>query len=75
MTTTQTDLICRPCHTGLAHCHDTLVVHADGTLECESWARCLADELMHDLWVPCTTLSCGCTGDEWTPLLELAEAA
>jgi len=48
----------------LAHCHETLVLHADGTLECEGEAVCGADELQHDLWVACGELGCGCVGDD-----------
>ena len=52
------------CTTGLEHCHGTLVLHADGTVECEDEARCGADELQHELWVACDELGCGCVGDD-----------
>lgn len=52
------------CETELAHCHRTLVLHADGSAECDGEAACGADELQHDLWVACTELGCGCVGDE-----------
>ena len=48
----------------LAHCHETLVLHADGTVECDGEAACGLDELQHDLWVACDELGCSCTGDE-----------
>ncbi len=52
------------CVEGLAHCHGTLVLHADGTLECEGESACGADESQHELWVACDELGCGCVGDE-----------
>lgn len=52
------------CGTGLAHCHGTLVLHADGTVECEDVEVCGGDELQHELWVACDELGCGCVGDE-----------
>ena len=36
------NMICGECTTGLDHCHGTLVIHLDGTIECtEPWC---ADE-------------------------------
>lgn len=55
---------CFPCATGTDHCHGTLVLHADGTAECDEERRCERREDLHDWWVPCTDLGCGCTGDE-----------
>lgn len=55
---------CRPCATSADHCHATLVLHADGSAECDEARRCEAREDRHDLWVPCTDIGCGCTGDE-----------
>lgn len=52
------------CETELAHCHGTLVLHADGTVECDEVAACDADELQHELWVACDELGCGCVGDD-----------
>jgi hypothetical protein len=52
------------CEESLAHCHGTLVLHADGTVECDDQARCGADDLLHDLWVACDELGCGCIGDD-----------
>lgn len=48
----------------IAHCHGTLVLHADGTEECDDAAVCGADPLAHDLWVSCDELRCGCVGDD-----------
>lgn len=52
------------CAGGLAHCHSTLVLHADGTVECDAEAFCRADEPQHELWVACDELGCGCVGDD-----------
>jgi hypothetical protein len=51
-----------------ASCSGTLVLHADGTIECEHEAECDCDELLHELWVTCDELRCGCVGEE-APLL------
>ena len=45
-------------------CRGVLVAHADGTLDCEEAHECGAAEDVHDWWVACTELGCGCTGDE-----------
>lgn len=56
---------CDPCEADLAHCHETLVVHADGATECEGFPDCGADPAAHDLWMACSELeACGCTGDD-----------
>jgi hypothetical protein len=52
------------CGGDLDHCHGTLVLHADGTVECEEHATCDADEARHELWVTCDELRCGCLGDD-----------
>lgn len=62
------------CREGLAHCHGTLVLHADGTVECDDEATCGADELQHELWMACDELGCGCAGDD-APLDGWARAA
>lgn len=54
----------RCCAEELDHCHGTLVLHADGSIECDDQARCAADEARHELWVACDELGCGCLGDE-----------
>jgi hypothetical protein len=66
---------CRPCAEALAHCHGTLVLHADGVLDCVE-AVCGADPSLHAWWVPCIELAarCGCVGDEH-PFDVVAEAA
>lgn len=55
---------CHPCTAGIDHCHGTLVLHADGTAECDEHHHCEAREDLHEWWVPCIDLGCGCTGDE-----------
>lgn len=66
---------CPACDAALTHCHATLVVHADGELDCEDHATCGAEAALHEWWVPCTELApqCGCTGDE-EPLAEAMAA-
>jgi hypothetical protein len=71
------DQHCDDCDEGRAHCHGTLVLHADETVECDEQARCGADEVTHRWWVTCAELGCGCTGDEVAPAapVTLARAA
>lgn len=56
----------RPTTHGPVRCDATLVVHADGELECQELALCGADPAVHEWEIPCTELhpACGCTGDE-----------
>ena len=54
----------RCCDNELDHCHGTLVLHADGTAECEHGEVCDADEAQHELWVSCGELRCSCAGDD-----------
>ncbi len=63
---------CRPCTTEQRHCHETLVLHADGTAHCDDAHRCEAREDLHEWWIPCTDLTCGCAGDEHPEPLLLA---
>jgi hypothetical protein len=49
---------------GLFTCTGTLVLHADGTDECEHGHECGADELVHQHVVSCHELGCACTGEE-----------
>lgn len=53
-------------------CRHTLVVHADGTRECDGEASCGADELVHEWWVACDELGCGCIGEEHDHVLAWA---
>lgn len=61
--------------TGQPRCQGTLVVHADGVIDC-SEAPCGAEPDVHGHWMPCVELEapCGCLGDEG-PLELLARAA
>lgn len=45
-------------------CTGILVLHADGTDECEHAQLCGADELLHEWSLPCAELGCGCAGEE-----------
>ena len=52
---------CPDCRTALSHCHDTLVVHADGTLECSKGVNYEARVDRHELIITCHELArCGC---------------
>ena len=67
---------CESCLLALAHCHGTLVLHADGGVDCDEAPSCGTDASWHQWWVSCTELqpACGCTGDEH-PLVEFLEQA
>jgi hypothetical protein len=52
-------------------CRGTLILHADGTDECEHGHLCGADELAHEHVVSCHELGCACAGEAW-PLAEAA---
>jgi hypothetical protein len=41
-------------------CERTLVLHGDGSHECEDGARCGGDPLAHEWWVSCGEVGCGC---------------
>lgn len=60
------DRRCGACAADLAHCHATLVLHADGTLVCPQPEDCGGQPDLHEAWIPCTELMvpCGCIGDE-----------
>ncbi len=68
---------CASCASELAHCHGTLVLHADGDEVCDEASSCHNDTALHQWWVPCTELhpACGCTGDERPLLDQLDQAA
>ena len=57
-------LFTRKRHEEQTSCRHTLVVHADGTHECEGVTWCGLEELLHDWWVACDELACGCVGEE-----------
>lgn len=56
-------------------CRHTLVVHGDGTAECEGHDRCGSDDALHDWWLPCHELGCGCVGEEHDLVVGYARAA
>lgn len=45
-------------------CEHVLVLHADGSNECEGQHTCGGDELLHEWATPCHELGCACTGEE-----------
>jgi hypothetical protein len=51
---------CTECHEGLHHCHDVLVVHADGQVECDDAERCGGRRAAHGWVVSCAEVGCGC---------------
>lgn len=53
---------CRDCSDDLDHCHDTLIVHVDGRVECGE-AGCHAVVVRHSLVIPCADLGRGCACD------------
>ena len=53
-------------------CTGTLVLHHDGTHECEHGPLCPADTLSHEWWIACDELGCGCAEHE---MMVLALAA
>jgi len=55
---------CPQCSTDHHHCHATLVLHADGSVHCDDADQCEGREDLHEWWVSCIDLGCGCTGDE-----------
>ena len=65
---------CWSCATAVDHCHGTLVLHADGGIDCDEVATCGADPGRHEWWLTCAELAwrCSCTGDDH-PLVELSE--
>ena len=64
---------CPDCGLDLDHCHGTLVVHGDRTLECTNAACELPDLLRHTFVIDCLAVSGGCcaAGD----FVELATAS
>ena len=56
-------------------CEHTLVLHADGTHQSEGDGECGGDELLHEWWVACDELRCGCIGEEHDQVLTWANAA
>ena len=59
--TTATD--CRDCTSETDHCHETLIVHVDQTIEC-SGGTCVATTVAHLHLIPCSELSPACRCDQ-----------
>jgi hypothetical protein len=58
---------CRPCDQDWEHCHDTLIVHVDGRIECAE-PSCRHGRFAHVFVVACTEITRGCcVDDEATP--------
>ena len=55
---------CSDCGLEVDHCHGTLVVHDDRTLDCTDAACELPDLLRHPLIVDCVAVLGGCCGAE-----------
>jgi hypothetical protein len=51
---------CVKCANGLDHCHDTLVIHLDGRVECTDGDCTDLDEVRHLLVVDCSSVLGGC---------------
>jgi hypothetical protein len=54
-------MTCAACRDDLAHCHGTLVRHADGTVECTDDGCPGTDAGLHDLRVVCEISDHGCS--------------
>jgi hypothetical protein len=57
-----TDTDCLGCALNLDHCHGTLVVHADGAVDCTEPDCDDVDKARHTLVIDCddTMVDCGC---------------
>ena len=52
--------MCWDCGSDLDHCHGTLVIHGDGTVECTDGACIVLDPARHTLIIPCGRIAGGC---------------
>jgi hypothetical protein len=55
---------CSDCRLGVDHCHGTLIVHVDRTVECTAADCELGDLLRHAFIVDCTAMLGGCCAAE-----------
>ena len=55
---------CSDCRFGVDHCHGTLIVHADRTVECTDADCELGDLLRHAFIVDCTMLGGCCVAED-----------
>ncbi len=55
---------CPDCAAGLDHCHGTLVLHSDGSVECTDLTCVVHDAERHVLVIRCTEIGpdCACLG-------------
>ncbi|MBD0292485.1 MAG: hypothetical protein ICV70_02775 [Jiangellaceae bacterium] len=54
---------CADCGTDLDHCHGTLLLHRDGTLDCTDDACDDLEPLRHGLVVDCAAVAAGCCAE------------
>ncbi|MBY6365634.1 hypothetical protein [Rhodococcoides corynebacterioides] len=59
-----TDPGCLDCAGSLDHCHGTLVVHSDFTVECTEAGCVLVHRERHALVVDCTAIAGGCACED-----------
>jgi hypothetical protein len=64
---------CSDCGLDVDHCHGTLVVHSDRSLDCTDVGCDLPDLLRHGFVVDCMAVLGGCCGADET--VELAAAS
>lgn len=50
---------CHDCAGDTEHCHDTLIVHVDQTIECSA-GDCVKTTIAHLHYIPCTDLTPPC---------------
>jgi hypothetical protein len=59
-------MTCSDCTGGQEHCHDALIVHADGTTECAAGPGCPPSAAIHTFRVSCDDIvpPCRCAAVE-----------
>jgi hypothetical protein len=55
---------CSDCRLGVDHCHGTLIVHRERTVECTDTDCELGDLMRHAFLLDCTALLGGCCATE-----------
>jgi hypothetical protein len=63
---------CLDCGRDVDHCHGTLVIHSDRTVECTNAACELGDLLRHVFVIDCAAVLGGCCVSEEAPDLAVA---
>jgi hypothetical protein len=66
---------CSDCRSGVDHCHGTLVMHADGTVDCTDAACELGDLIRHAFVIDCAAVLGGCCAAEDGAKVTLDEEA